>query len=300
MNPFSHASNPQPKFDNESPTAASSPRPQKLSPSAVNNPQSASSSPANPQADSAKPARGRPRVLTEIKRSEICGLVAGGCSLPEAARYVRCSLNTIRRELKRDPDFREHLRRSEMYAQLSPLRMMQKAAATHWRAAAWILERAFPDRFARRGPAGLTAQQARGLLEEVLKILSGELLDTFQFSRIEKRLRVTFEYAIRSAADVERNRDDIRWLLKLSKENDRMKDPFFSFGMKTPDWENIFRTKPQPAYSPPRPETRPSVGKPQDPVRQHAPSAHSGEAQRPPEQPQHSVRQPPPAAPTNQ
>jgi hypothetical protein len=38
-------------------------------------------------------------VLNDIKRSAICGLVAGGCSL-QAARYVRCAINAFRRELK--------------------------------------------------------------------------------------------------------------------------------------------------------------------------------------------------------
>ena len=72
-------------------------------------------------------------------------LVAGGCGLREAARYVRCNINTIRREAERNPEFDERLRSSETYAQLSPLRAMQHAVGTHWRAAAWMLERAFPE-----------------------------------------------------------------------------------------------------------------------------------------------------------
>src|ERR1700759_4664763 len=73
--------------------------------------------------------RGRPRVLDDVKRREICALVAGGCGLREAARYVRCGINTIRREAERNPEFDEQLRRSQTYAQLCPLRAMQLAVA---------------------------------------------------------------------------------------------------------------------------------------------------------------------------
>src|SRR6476646_8849748 len=91
---------------------------------------------------------GRPRVLDDAKRREICALIAGGCSLRDAASYVNCSVCTIRREAERNPDFLQQIRHSEKHARLSPLRAMQQAMGTHWRAAAWFLERAFPDRFA--------------------------------------------------------------------------------------------------------------------------------------------------------
>lgn len=152
-----------------------------------------------PRSPSSSPARGRPRVLDDAKRREICALIAGGCDLREAARYVRCSVNTIRREAERNADFGEQLRRSEMYAELSPLRSMQQAIGTHWRAAAWFLERAYPHRFGRRDPATFNSQQARRLLTEVLDIVASEMPDSFARDRIERRLRATFEYTIRAA-----------------------------------------------------------------------------------------------------
>src|SRR3954471_24234235 len=77
-------------------------------------------------------SRGRPRTLDDAKRREICALVAGGCGLREAARYVRCNTGTIRLEAERNPEFDNQLRRSQTYAQLSPLRAMQLAVGTHW------------------------------------------------------------------------------------------------------------------------------------------------------------------------
>ena len=72
----------------------------------------------------------------------------------------------------RSAEFNDQLRRAEMVAQLSPLRAMQQVASTHWRAAAWMLERAYPKRFARRDPAAFNSRQARKLMKDVLGISS--------------------------------------------------------------------------------------------------------------------------------
>jgi hypothetical protein len=228
------------------------------------NPQSERSSPAaagNPQSKTR--ARGRPFALDDAKRREICALVAGGCSLNEAARYVRCSLKTIRREMRRNPDFHEQFRRSEMFAQLAPLRAMQQAAGTHWRAAAWMLERAYPDRFARRNPAAFSAGQARSLLNEVLQIVRSEVHDTFQHERIEKRLRATFEYTIRTACDIRRSSDDLRRAIRFFEEKDRLNDPLAAFGISSPNWSELLDkiTTPKPPR-PPRHKPGPSVEQP--------------------------------------
>jgi len=145
-----------------------------------------------PASKTAKPKlhrSGRPRALDDGKRREICALIAGGCGLRDAARYVRCSVNTIRREAERNTDFGQQLHHSETYAQLSPLRAMQSAVATHWRAAAWMLERAFPERFGRPNAVAFDGRQARELLSEVLGIVRDEMFDLFKTARVEKRIR---------------------------------------------------------------------------------------------------------------
>src|SRR5688572_5706903 len=95
----------------------------------------------------------RPRLLNPTKRAAVVAQVASGLTLDEAARYVGCSPKTIRRESDRDASFRNELGDAELAAQSEPLRIMRQAASTHWRAAAWLLERTDPERFARR-PAG--------------------------------------------------------------------------------------------------------------------------------------------------
>jgi hypothetical protein len=215
-----------------------------------------STTPSSPlHAPSSPSAGGRPRSLDDTKRREICALVAGGCGLREAARYVRCSVDTIRREARRNPEFQDQLSRSEMYAQLSPLRAMQHACATHWRAAAWFLERAFPDRFARRDPTAFGPQQARRLLNEVLDIIGSEIADPVQHERIEKRLRATFEYSLRMACDRRRSSRDLRRAIDFFEQKDRLNDPLAQFGFPTPNIESLFKPTPMPQPDRPSPQS---------------------------------------------
>ncbi len=214
----------------------------------------------DPAPNSAPPektnSRGRPRTLDDAKRREICALVAGGCGLREAARYVRCNINTIRREAERNPEFDERLRSSETYAQLSPLRAMQHAVGTHWRAAAWMLERAFPNRFAKPDPGAFGARQARELLNEALGVISSEISDPFKFGRIEKRLRGTFEYYIRAACDRRRTTRSVRQAMKFFDDKNTAPQPFSEFGVTVPDFDTLMNASPhQPSNRSPRQRT---------------------------------------------
>ena len=101
--------------------------------------------------------------------------MSAGCSLQAAAHYVACAPNTIRREADRNPDFGRRFREARLQAQLSPLQAMRKAAASHWRAAAWMLERGDPDHFARRPSPAFRAKQAQALRNDILAILSAEI-----------------------------------------------------------------------------------------------------------------------------
>jgi hypothetical protein len=204
------------------------------------------------------PGPGRPRALDDAKRREICALVAGGCGLREAARYVRCGINTIRREAERNPEFSDQIRRSESYAQLSPLRAMQHAVGTHWRAAAWMLERAFPERFARPEPGAFGARQARELMNEVLHVISSETFDPFKYGRIEKRVRGTFEYYIRAACDRNRSTRSLRLAMKFFDDK-AAADPLANFSMESPNFDILMNASHNqssaspPTAQPPRP-----------------------------------------------
>ena len=139
---------------------------------------------------------GRPRALNEVKQREICALVSAGCSLREAARYVRCGRATIQRELTRNPDFRRQIDEAAVAAQISPLKAMQKAAGTHWRAAAWLLERTKPERYARRDPRPLRQRQSRRLLTKILEIVQAEVNDSRVTTQLQQRIGDAFDEAV--------------------------------------------------------------------------------------------------------
>jgi hypothetical protein len=197
---------------------------------------------------------GRPRVLDDAKRREVCAFIAGGCDLRDAARYVNCSVNTIRREADRNPEFAEQLRDSEAHVRLSPLRAMQRAMATHWRAAAWFLERTYPERFAKRTPGVFGAREARELMKEVLSIMRAEFCDPLKADDVERRIRGTFEYHIRMTCDEGRDSASLRATMKFFDDKNRISGPFAELGIPTP--ERFYRRTDSPRTSPP---TRPST-----------------------------------------
>ncbi len=108
--------------------------------------------------------RSRP-ALDENKRSLILAILSVGCSQNMAAQYVGCAPATIRRTAERDPKFAQALREAKGNAELGLVRQIRNAAKKeqYWRAAAWALERGFPEKYARRGPDVITVEQI-GLL----------------------------------------------------------------------------------------------------------------------------------------
>jgi hypothetical protein len=133
--------------------------------------------------------RGRPPVLTDEKRAQIVALLKLGCSQNMAAEYVGCSSSTIQNTAERDPEFAEKLRRARGSAEIGWLESIRKAAKKeqYWRAAAWALERAFPERYARRGPDVLTVEQVGLLMSRFSQIVIDEIPERYR-SRILKSL----------------------------------------------------------------------------------------------------------------
>lgn len=120
---------------------------------------------------------GRPRALDDVKRREVCALLSAGCGLEGAARYVGCNPITIRREAARNPEFHEQLRAAELTAQVTPLQAMRKAASTHWRAAAWFLERTQPHHFAPRRPLTLSVEEVGFYIGQIMEVFDDEVHD---------------------------------------------------------------------------------------------------------------------------
>jgi hypothetical protein len=230
-------------------------------------------SPNSPSPDSPFPTphsspprrRGRPRRLNETELCEICAYVSGGLGLEEAAEYVRCSVNTIRREANRNPEFEKDLHDAMLRAQLHPLRAMQKAVATHWRAAAWMLERMFPERFGRPDPGSFGAREARELLAEILSIFRAELEDHLIprpdiYSKIEKRIEAAFEYFTHLATNHRRSRRGLRHSMQLMDLKKRQVNRVFVGDTPVPTADELLES-----FSLNFPSTPPRPAKPAKP-----------------------------------
>ncbi len=131
---------------------------------------------------------GRPRALDELKRREVCALVSTGFGIAEAAEYIGCTARTVRREALRNEAFHESLRKAEIAGQLDALGTLRKAAGTEWRAAAWLLERTNPERFARRDTKTLKIEEVDDLITQLVEMVAEEIDDPDVQQRVYQRL----------------------------------------------------------------------------------------------------------------
>ncbi len=154
--------------------------------------------------------RGRRPVLDDGKRREILAILSVGCSQNMAARYVGCSQRTIRREAERDPKFAERLAQATCNAELGLVKNIRNAAKKeqYWRAAAWALERGFPEKYARRGPDVITADQLGQILSQFAERIT-KLLPAGEYSkRIVKDAEMLARSFGQSIKEEEKNKDD--------------------------------------------------------------------------------------------
>lgn len=126
---------------------------------------------------SAGAKRGRPALLDDKKKRKIVSVVSLGASQRCAASQVGCSEACIRASAKRDRNFAQQLRKAKFQSEIKMLNCIRSAAQKdlYWRAAAWMLERNRPQRYARRGPDVITAEQIAGLLMQFAEILTEEV-----------------------------------------------------------------------------------------------------------------------------
>jgi hypothetical protein len=138
---------------------------------------------------------GRPRTLTGEKQDELINRIGQGATVAEAAEIVGVSLRTVQREAKDNTQFGQDLQQALGSAPSDPYQLMLAAARTHWRAAAWMLERSDPERFGKRPPNSCRPEQMRDLasvlIEAALQFVSPderELVDHHMQAVADKAL----------------------------------------------------------------------------------------------------------------
>jgi hypothetical protein len=132
----------------------------------------------------------RKPVFDKDKQREVCAIVAVGCSRAVAAQYVGCDIRAIRRRVLVDPDFADAIERAESHHEIMNLKNINEAGKVerHWRAAAWALEHAYPDRYGKRRARTLTFEQVAGILSQFADAIVEDVPDPAARERIVERL----------------------------------------------------------------------------------------------------------------
>lgn len=166
--------------------------------------------------------RGRRPVLDEVKRAQICAILAVGGSRSTAAAYVGCAVDTIRKTAVRDDEFAAALRHAESRHEVFHVRQIQRAARQerYWRAAAWILERLYPDRYAARKPNTLTLKQLSHALVQFAEIIIDEVKEASARRRILARIEKLAGHLDELGGARRRAR-----AARKEKENDERREP---------------------------------------------------------------------------
>jgi hypothetical protein len=131
---------------------------------------------------------GRPPVLDEKKRAQIIAIITVGCSQTVAAQFVGCAPTTIQNTADRDPKFADELGKARSNAELVLVNNIRHAAKQekYWRAAAWALERGFPEKYARRGPDVITVEHIGVLLAKFSQIVVEEVPENYRSNIVKK------------------------------------------------------------------------------------------------------------------
>jgi hypothetical protein len=92
---------------------------------------------------------GRPTKLTPERRKGFLAALEKGHPLKIAARSVGVPYDTVKDWLRRDADFAAAVRAIEIKSVEANLEFIKDARPDAWQAAAWILERQWPELYAR-------------------------------------------------------------------------------------------------------------------------------------------------------
>jgi hypothetical protein len=101
--------------------------------------------------------------FSESPWQTLMALLKGGLPRRAAANYLGISPATIAERMARDPLFAADVRQAEMFCQIRLLELMLRHSERSWRAAAWLLERLYPERYAKREPSATSQPDAKVL-----------------------------------------------------------------------------------------------------------------------------------------
>lgn len=115
--------------------------------------------------------------LTAPQRADVCAILSAGGTRRVAAAYAGCTVAAIHLTAEREPAFREQLHQAEARCEVKLLTFLQEAAKNkqQWRAASWLLERKYPQRYVLRPPDTVTLDQVSYLLSQFCDIVLADV-----------------------------------------------------------------------------------------------------------------------------
>src|SRR5688500_3895676 len=111
--------------------------------------------------------------LTEQQRASVCESFASGGSYEMAADCCGATVENIQAEETFDPCFAQKTYCARMTSEVNLLKSLTGAAgdSKQWRAAAWLLERLYPNRYARRKPNTLPLKEYEQRLQQIADLV---------------------------------------------------------------------------------------------------------------------------------
>ena len=99
--------------------------------------------------------RGRPSKLNDERVGTILEALRAGCYLETAAAYAGVHRDTVNRWRQEHPEFADQVERARAEGEVRGLLVINRAEqAGDWRAAAWRLQHAYPERWTQRLQVG--------------------------------------------------------------------------------------------------------------------------------------------------
>ena len=118
---------------------------------------------------------GRRTKLTPDVQKRVVEAIRAGNYKEVAARYAGIGESTFYEWLKRGAshrvgyvEFAEAVKNAEAEAEVRDVALIEKAAMENWTAAAWRLERRYPDRWGRRERHEITGEDGKELVIKVV------------------------------------------------------------------------------------------------------------------------------------
>lgn len=93
---------------------------------------------------------GRARAITPEVAKHICEALAKGNHVQTACDLVGIHKDTHYEEMKRNTDYSDAIKKAVAEGEAKTLGVIADATPKFWQAAAWMLERRFPDRWGRK------------------------------------------------------------------------------------------------------------------------------------------------------